>query len=155
MRVDQKGVVLLAVLLIMSVMMMLSLSQWQSMILLQRLTRHTSEQARLLFKFEDALRFMIQHHQVEKGFSKTGQLHWSGKIISYQVDDLGDFPCIHRVIQDKTYSTRHAQVKLYLSDKPDTALVVRLANLIPLSPCLHQPVLLVHSAYLSWDYLYS
>lgn len=142
---SSKGFVLFVALLFISFMMMLSLTQWQSLILMQRTIHH--QRAR-----EEALRALEQGWIALQGRltldAAEGEWMSHGHKVHYRIQPLGEFPCIRQIVGGVTYSTLQAWVSL--SSETSATLVLRVAEPIPIKPCQAHAVRYVKTGVLSW-----
>lgn len=148
----ETGFTLIALLLVISVMMMLTLAQWQGMMLFQRLLNRNIAESTLLFEFEQFSYAILRNMDYDLKKDQVGLVDWNGRVMNYKVEPLGDFPCIHRAIDGQPYSTRHFQIHVWLMDNPQKGLVLRIAHAILLKPCVSQQYRLVNGEILSWDH---
>jgi hypothetical protein len=146
MVIKSRGFALMAVLLLSSVLMLLTLSQWQALILFQKMISQRVEQAQSLMCFEKTLQQLRDHTEHE------GEANCKGRKMKYTILPMETFPCIHREIKGTLYSTAHIQFCIWWLDHPASRLEVRMAQPIPIKPCLSQKVRLVKSEILSWRY---
>jgi hypothetical protein len=147
----ETGFVLLTVLLMVSIMMIFTLTQWQGFMLLQRMMNQFIDQSNRLSGFEKTFDAIQQNLNYDLDKEQVGQVAWNGSMMKYKMIPKGYFPCIHQVIKGKPYSTQHVQIKLWLQEHPQQGLDIRVAKPVPLRPCLLQPRL-VNSMILSWSY---
>lgn len=143
--IKQDGFALVAVLLLSSVLMLLTLSQWQALILFQKMTQQRIEQAEYLACFEKALQ-QIMGIETEQ----EGVVGCKGHKLKYAVVAKGKFPCICREINGDLYSTVHLQMNIWSMAHPASHLEVRVAKPIPLMPCLNKKIHVVNATVLSW-----
>lgn len=143
---SQQGFVLIMVLLTLMVMMLLTLSQWQSLLLFQRMTGRVWEQ-------EDALK-LLEDNAVKVWTSYQADAESRGEIgeVEYQFEKIGIYPCIQIRIEGLDYSTEHIQLKM---KSASGSLILRLAKPIPALPCPSKTYRYITSPILSWHYFSS
>ncbi len=148
---SESGFILVTLLLMVSLMMIFTLAQWQGIMLLQRLMNQLTEQSNRLSGFEKIFYAIQQNLNYDLTKEQVGLVAWNGSMMKYKISPIGYFPCIQQVIAGKPYSTEHFQIRLWLQENPQKRLDIRVAKPISLKPCLTQPRL-VNSSMLSWNY---
>lgn len=149
------GFVLISVLFIVMVMMLLTLSQWQSLLMFERIMATKWYQEERLRALESAL-FDIwlsyQRYQEEACVKRWCEIDIKTDRFKYYIKQWGAYPCIHVTQLGRPHSTEHVQITIENTVEPVMRLSVRLAQAVPLMPCSSHEYRYVESQVLSWDY---
>ncbi|MCX7115581.1 MAG: hypothetical protein NTW08_06715 [Gammaproteobacteria bacterium] len=147
----EKGVVLILVLLMLSAMLLLTLSQWQGIAVYQKIIGQVAKNQPVLLTLEKTMRSQWSAYQSQLTPSE-GIQELNAMKIGYRVVEKGSFACVRQDLSGVPLSTAHVEIQTWLVEHPEHRLIVRLARPIPLQPCATEQVRLVSNAVLSWQY---
>lgn len=148
-----QGFILVTVLLIVSLLMLITLSQWQSVLLYQRMMRQYWHQQDMRHALESVIQYQWAHYRDQVISVQSGQQSWQGIQVGYQLVSQGIFPCIHLMYLGHMNSTHHVEMKTWVWDEPSIYLKVRFVQPMPLMPCPATQVRLVADQIVSWQYV--
>ncbi|ARG96998.1 hypothetical protein [Legionella micdadei] len=167
----QTGIVLVTVLLFITVLSLLVLTQMQLVFLDYKSINQRNEQHQAFFQFEkdakklaEIITSSTQHACVIPAMDanavirvlKTKQACISThekQQFYYLVEDLGQFPCIQTVVDNIIYSTSHLRISMLSANQQAGILQLRIARLAQLANCECNEPILIRSRLLSWRYL--
>lgn len=145
-----RGFVLISVLLTVMLMMLLTLSQWQSLLLFQRaLGRFQVQEDRL--KQLEQVAFQIWKRYQTGLEEECTHIYCKQGDIQYKFDLMGIYPCIQYIEQGVPHSTVHHQLTLKQAVS-GAVLIIRFADILPALPCPSKKYRYVASQVLSWRY---
>lgn len=149
---QNKGFVLILVLLILAVISWMSVMQWGQMLLYQRMIQSLIAQKNTLMTLEKLAQKFWQKNLQEPGLSSSGKVFFETKSVSYFIKQAGVFPCIQLKKGSEIFSTQHVIMTFFLDDNPNQKLVIRFAKPVTIKPCLLSGVRVIENELLSWEY---
>lgn len=166
--VRQKGVILFAVMVILSILAMLLLSQMQMMLLYHRFTNQLIEKHFIFRVLESEAQLKIKLGQWEAACLRVSDdangvldalanqqgcaLQVEQQPYNLIIEDLGTIACMQSVINNQLYSTHHWRISIKAQNSKQI-LQLRFAKVTRLIPCNKEYVLFIRPGIMSWRYL--
>lgn len=155
----QDGFVLLTTIFMLFVMLLLTLSQWQSLLLFQKMIGRLWQQEDRLLLMDKALEIIWNRYQLhqEEGCITVQepyqhcQITLKSEQFQYHIELLGLYPCIRQIQGEQQYSTSHIQIVIETTSLPRAMLKARLATRTGLIPCLTHEYRYLSSSLMSWQ----
>lgn len=165
---QQNGMILFSVMLILSVLAMLLLSQMQMVLLYYRFTNQLITRHFVFRVLESEVYKRMKSGHWEAACTREGDdanavlvalknqqgcpLDIEAQRYNLFIENIGVVACVQAVVKDKLYSTQHWRITIAAAETQQI-LQLRFATLSKLIPCTGEQRTFIHPGVLSWRYL--
>ncbi|KTD27465.1 hypothetical protein [Legionella maceachernii] len=163
----QSGIVLVTILLLITMLSLLVLTQMQGVFLDYKAINQLAEMHQVLFQLEKSAKkwvttppreCVIQARDVNAVVrllqNRQGCISTQEKQqFYYLVEDLGLFPCVQTVVEKVSFSTHHWRISILSVNQHAAVLQWRVAKRAPAAACEHNEPIFIQAGLVSWRHL--